>query len=109
MSYWWWRLGWHLDRLRWRAGDLTCRTHLRKPTPVPAGFPLGGPISDRIRRTDVTKKTRYVGRESGKSSTKWFGGNSNDSTGGHGHGARAGDGWTTQLGKVVKVVFRKGK
>lgn len=57
----------------------------------------------------MTEKTKYVGKESGKSSTRWFGGHPGDSTGGHGRGARTGDGKTTILGLVKKVVFRPGK
>lgn len=54
----------------------------------------------------MTRKTRYIGRESGKSSNRWFGG------GGHpkGHGASAGDGKTSDrsiLGKIA-VVFKSG-
>lgn len=49
----------------------------------------------------------YQGRQSGKSSNRWFGG------GGHpkGYGASAGDGRTSNkslLGKIV-VAFRPGK
>lgn len=59
----------------------------------------------------MTKKGKYVGRESGKSSTKWFGPSENPSSeaGKHGYGARTGDGKTTVLGKVTEVIFRKGK
>jgi hypothetical protein len=54
----------------------------------------------------MTKKTRYVGNESGKSSSRFFGG------GGHpkGYGASTGDGKTSDksiLGKIVPV-FKKG-
>jgi hypothetical protein len=60
----------------------------------------------------VTKKTKYVGRESGKSSTKWFGRSEPAGTAGgdHGYGARAGNGRTSNksiLGKIVPV-FRRG-
>lgn len=60
----------------------------------------------------MTSKTRYVGRESGKSSTRWFGRSEPASTAGgqHGYGARAGDGRTTDrsiVGKIV-VAFRRG-
>lgn len=56
----------------------------------------------------MTEKGEYLGRESGKSSDKWFGKGV-----GHrkGHGASAGDGRTSDksiLGKII-VVFRKGK
>lgn len=57
----------------------------------------------------MTEKTKYVGKESGKSSTRWFGGHPGDSTGGHGRGARTGDGKTTVLGLVKNVIFRPGK
>lgn len=56
----------------------------------------------------MAKKTRYLGRESGKSSTKYFGGGDQSTEAGkHGHGARTGDGKTTVLGKVAKVIFRQ--
>jgi len=60
----------------------------------------------------MTKKTEHVGRESGKSSTRWFGRSEPAGTAGgdHGYGARAGDGRTSNpgiLGKI-KVTFRKG-
>jgi hypothetical protein len=50
----------------------------------------------------MTKKTKYVGRESLKSSNKWFGGTGNP----RGNGASAGDGKTTDktiVGKIVAV------
>lgn len=59
----------------------------------------------------MSRKTRHLGKESGKSSTRWFG-----SSGGtaaareHGIGARAGDGRTSDksiLGKIA-VTFRRG-
>jgi hypothetical protein len=54
----------------------------------------------------VTEKNRVVGRESLKSSNRWFGG------GGHpkGYGASAGDGKTSDksvLGKIA-VIFKSG-
>jgi hypothetical protein len=55
----------------------------------------------------VTKKTRYVGKESGKSSNRWFGGTGHPK----GHGASTGNGKTSDkslLGKIV-VVFKPGK
>lgn len=55
----------------------------------------------------MTKKTRHLGNESGKSSNKWFGGTGHPK----GNGASAGDGRTsdkTILGKIVPV-FRRGK
>lgn len=59
----------------------------------------------------MTKKTRHLGRESGKSSTRWFGGGDRRTEAGkHGHGARAGDGRTSNksiLGKIVPK-FLKG-
>lgn len=71
---------------------------------------LSGPISDRLRgRARMTRKGEYLGRESGKSSTRWFGGGDGTEAGKHGHGARAGDGRTSNegiLGKI-KVIFRK--
>lgn len=64
------------------------------------------------REVMMTKKTRHVGRESGKSSTKFFGRSESAGTAGgdHGYGARAGDGRTSNpgiLGKI-KVVFKPG-
>lgn len=60
----------------------------------------------------MTKKTRIIGKESGKSSTRWFGASEpSDTAGGqHGYGARAGDGRTSDKGILgkIKVVF-KGK
>lgn len=60
----------------------------------------------------MTKKTRYLGKESGKSSTRWFG--PSDPPGRaehkHGRGARTGDGRTSDtsiLGKIIPI-FRKG-
>lgn len=55
-----------------------------------------------------TRKTRYLGQESGKSSDRWFGRGV-----GHpkGHGASAGDGRTTDKGllaKGIEVIFRTG-
>lgn len=48
----------------------------------------------------MTKKTQHLGRESGKSSNRWFGG------GGHpkGNGASAGDGVTTDHSVAGKIV-----
>jgi ribosomal protein L15 len=54
----------------------------------------------------LTRKTKYVGKESGKSSSKWWGGRGNPK----GYGASAGDGKTSDtslLGKIVPV-FKKG-
>jgi hypothetical protein len=54
----------------------------------------------------VTKKTKIVGCESGKSSNKWFGRTGHPK----GYGASAGDGRTSDesiLGKIV-VVFKGG-
>jgi hypothetical protein len=54
----------------------------------------------------VTKKTKIVGLESGKSSNKWFGRTGHPK----GYGASAGDGRTSDksiLGKIV-VVFKGG-
>ena len=56
----------------------------------------------------MTKKTRHLGNESGKSSDRFFGRGV-----GHpkGHGASAGDGKTSDksiLGKIA-VVFKSGK
>lgn len=53
-------------------------------------------------------KTPYVGRQSGKSSSRWFGGGQGIHP--KGNGASAGDGVTSDksiLGKIA-VVFRKG-
>lgn len=56
----------------------------------------------------MTKKTKYLGRESGKSSSRWFGPGV-----GHprGHGASAGDGRTTNPGLLGRIVvkFLSGK
>jgi len=57
----------------------------------------------------MTEKTRYVGRESGKSSTRWFGGGrAGTEAGTHGHGARAGDGVTDNRAArgPIKIVFQ---
>ena len=56
----------------------------------------------------MTKKTKYLGNESGKSSDRWFGPGT-----GHprGHGASTGDGRTTDrsvVGKIV-AVFKTSK
>lgn len=58
----------------------------------------------------MTKKTKHLGRESGKSSTRWFGPSDKPGTyaAKHGYGARAGDGRTDSrgiLGKIA-VVFK---
>jgi len=57
----------------------------------------------------MTKKTRHLGQESGKSSTRYFGPSEPRDTeaGQHGYGARAGDGKTT-TDRKVKVVFQEG-
>lgn len=60
----------------------------------------------------MTKKTKHLGRESGKSSTKWFGRSEPKGTAGgdHGYGARAGDGRTSNkslLGKIIPVFKKK--
>jgi hypothetical protein len=57
----------------------------------------------------MTEKTRYLGRESGKSSTRYFGPSERQDTeaGQHGYGARAGDGKTTTDRKVT-VDFQEG-
>ncbi len=63
----------------------------------------------------MTEKTKHLGKESLKSSGKWFR-NSQMPTGAaivhkNGHGASAGDGRTSDksiLGKII-VVFRSGK
>jgi hypothetical protein len=55
----------------------------------------------------MTKKTRHLGNESGKSSNKWFGRRGHPK----GYGASAGDGRTTDssvAGKIVPV-FKKAK
>lgn len=54
----------------------------------------------------MTKKTRYLGNESGKSSGRWFGpaGPPGTAAAKHGHGARAGDGKTTDTSIVGKIV-----
>jgi hypothetical protein len=62
----------------------------------------------------MTEKSRYLGKESGKSSGRWFR-NANDppprtEAQRHGRGARTGDGRTSNaslLGKIVPV-FRRG-
>lgn len=58
----------------------------------------------------MTEKNEYIGRESGKSSSKWFGRSEPAGTAGgdHGYGARAGDGKTTDpdVAGKVEVVFR---
>lgn len=53
----------------------------------------------------MSRKTRHFGRESGKSSTRWFGNSEPRGTAGgdHGYGARAGDGRTTDKGLIAKV------
>lgn len=56
----------------------------------------------------MTKKTKHLGKESGKSSTRWFGRSAPADTaaGQHGYGARAGDGKTSNkslLGKILPV------
>jgi hypothetical protein len=61
----------------------------------------------------VTRKTRYIGKESGKSSGRWFGpvGRPGTAEAKHGLGARAGDGRTSDksiLGKIVPK-FLSGK
>ena len=59
----------------------------------------------------MTRKGQYVGKESGKSSTRWFGSSEPAGTAGgdHGYGARAGDGRTSKgfLGHIV-VIFKPG-
>lgn len=62
----------------------------------------------------MTKKTKVVGRESGKSSISPWWRNSNmavDNTeaGQHGHGARAGDGRTDRRDEIgkIRVVYRR--
>jgi len=54
----------------------------------------------------MTRKTRHLGKESGKSSTKFFGRSEPAGTAGgdHGYGARTGDGTTTDAGVVGKIV-----
>jgi len=54
----------------------------------------------------MTSKTRYVGKESGKSSSSWFGGTGHPK----GYGASTGDGRTTDKGIVGKIVavFKTG-
>lgn len=57
----------------------------------------------------MSEKTRHLGKESGKSSTRWFGRSEPAGTAGgdHGYGARTGDGRTgSKVGKIA-VVFRK--
>lgn len=54
----------------------------------------------------MTKKTRHLGNESGKSSNRFFGGSQP-----RGHGASTGDGRTSNkslLGKIVPV-FKSGE
>lgn len=58
----------------------------------------------------MTNKTRHLGRESGKSSSRWFGpaGPPGSAAAQHGNGARAGDGRTSNpslLGKIA-VIFK---
>jgi len=56
----------------------------------------------------VARKTRYFGRESGKSSNRWFGGRGHPK----GYGASTGDGKTSDksiLGKIVPVFKRPPK
>jgi hypothetical protein len=61
----------------------------------------------------VTEKNKYIGRESGKSSSKWFGPSEPKGTAGgdHGYGARAGDGRTTDktVAGKIEVEFQPGK
>ncbi len=55
----------------------------------------------------MTRKTGHLGRESGKSSDRWFGGAIHP----RGNGASTGDGRTSDkgiLGKIA-VVFKPGK
>ncbi len=55
----------------------------------------------------LTRKTKHLGRESGKSSDRWFGGAIHP----RGNGASTGDGRTSDesiLGKIV-AVFKPGK
>ena len=54
----------------------------------------------------MTRKTKTVGRESLKSSNRWFGGTGHPK----GNGASAGDGRTTDTSIVgkIKVVFKQG-
>lgn len=57
----------------------------------------------------MTKKTSHLGRESGKSSNRFFGGG--ESIHPKGNGASTGDGRTSDksiLGKIV-VIFKGGK
>lgn len=56
----------------------------------------------------MTEKGKYLGRESGKSSARFFGGEGRDMPA-RGHGASAGDGKTSILGLVKKVVFKDAK
>jgi hypothetical protein len=50
-------------------------------------------------------KPGYQGHQSGKSSSRWFGGNGHPK----GYGASAGDGRTSVLGIVKKVIFKSPK
>lgn len=53
----------------------------------------------------MTEKGPYIGRETGKSSTKWFGRSEPAGTAGgdHGYGARTGDGRTSNPQIVGKI------
>lgn len=59
----------------------------------------------------MTKKGPYLGRESGKSSTRFFGRSEPAGTAGgdHGYGARTGDGRNPDKSIVgkIKVIFRR--
>jgi hypothetical protein len=61
----------------------------------------------------MTEKNEYIGRESGKSSSKWFGRSEPAGTAGgdHGYGARTGDGKTTDknVAGKIEVEFQPGK
>lgn len=56
----------------------------------------------------MTKKTSILGRESGKSSTSWFGGSRGSDTEAakHGHGARAGDGRNSRDVGKIEIEYR---
>jgi hypothetical protein len=62
----------------------------------------------------MTDKTKHLGRESGKSSNRWFQ-NSNTGSGSNlhpkGNGASAGDGRTTdsQVAGKIRVEYRDGR
>ena len=61
----------------------------------------------------MTEKTSHLGRESGKSSSRWFKNSSGTGSGMHpkGYGASAGDGRTSDqsiLGKIIPT-FLRGK